>query len=622
MDGQGSTRILTRLWMLALGVVAITVLYLAKVLFLPLAFAILFAFLLAPLVSRLEHIHLPRTLAALVVILAFATLLGCAGWVLFMQLVGIANDLPTYRDNISQKVAAAHAPSNSPFSRAEREIERLGDQFGIANSSNVPTTAVKSPDRQKPLGASPDHPIQVREVSHSTARLDQLGGVLEPLTTALLSVVFTFFVLLQREDLRNRLIRLSGDRHLTLITQAMDDAGWRVSRYFRLQLLVNTIYGCIVFLVLYSIGLPHSLLFAVVASVLRFVPYVGWMAAALLPTALSLAVFHGWEKSLLIAGTFLCLEVITGNYIEPRVYGKHTGLSSLAILIAAAFWTLLWGPVGLVLSVPLTVCLVVMGRHVPAVEFLTVMLGDKPAIPQWMCFYQRLLARDAAEASKILDSALHNQSLEEAFDSVLVPALVMSEEDRQHNDLEESTVRFIRQAARDLIEEAGFHADAESDTPDQVSLLTAQTGGAAAARPLKIHCVPVRGETDELAAMMLGQVLESEEMQARCFEPQRIDEIAAAVEAEQPQAVFLTALPPVGMARCHRIYRTLRARHPELRILVGIWNFPDDPVEAARKITSGQEPRVWTRLADALAEVRLIGGERPDAYAIPGESAA
>jgi len=621
MDGQGSTRILTRLWMLAVGIVAIAVLYLAKVLFLPLAFAILFAFLLAPLVGRLERIHLPRTVAALVVILAFAALLGCAGWILFTQLVGIANDLPTYRDNISQKVAAIHAPSNSAFSRAEREIERLSDQIGIANSTTVPTAAIKTPDRQKPLGASADHPIQVKEVSHSTGRLDQLGGVLEPLTTALLSVVFTFFVLLQREDLRNRLIRLSGDRNLTLITQAMDDASWRVSRYFRLQLLVNTIYGCIIFLVLYSIGLPHPLLFAVMASVMRFVPYVGWMAAALLPTALSLAVFHGWEKSLLIAGTFLCLEIVTGNYAEPRIYGRHTGLSSLAILIAAAFWTLLWGPVGLVLSVPLTVCLVVMGRHVPALEFVTVMLGDKPAIPQWMSFYQRLLARDSAEAGEILDSALRKQPLEEAFDSVLVPALVMSEEDRQHNDLDESTVRFIRQAARELIEEAGFRVDGES--PEQGSLIPAQAGGVAAAgRHLKVLCVPVRDETDELAASMLGQVLESDGVEARCFEPQRIDEIAAAVAAEQPEAVFLAALPPVGLARCHRIYRTLRSRNPQLRILIGIWNFPGDPVEAANKITGGQEPRVWTQLAGAAGEIRAMAGEPAAPETIPGESAA
>ena len=622
MDGQGTMRILTRLWMLALGVVAISVLYLAKVLFLPLAFAVLFAFLLAPLVGRLERFRLPRTLAAVVVILAFATLLCCAGWILFTQLVGIANDLPTYRDNISQKIAAIHAPSDSAFSRAEREVERLSEELGMATSSDPPSLE-SDRNRRKPVGTTPELPVQVKDVSHSTGRLGQLGGVLEPLTTALLSVVFTFFVLLQREDLRNRLIRLSGDRNVTLITQTMDDASSRVGRYFRLQLLVNTVYGCIIFLVLYSIGLPHALLFAVTASVLRFVPYVGWIGAALLPTALSLAVFHGWEKSLLIAGTFLCLEVVTGNYAEPRIYGRHTGLSSLAILIAAAFWTLVWGPVGLVLSVPITVCLVVIGRHVPALEFLMVMLGDKPAIPQWMCFYQRLLARDTAEASEILDSALRKQPLEEAFDSVLVPALVMSEDDRQHNDLDESTVRFIREAARELIEEAAFRADGEAENPEHVSLLTAQTGGSAGAgRPMKVLCVPVRDETDELAAMMLGQVLENDGVQARCFEPQRIDEIAAAVASEQPQAVFLTALPPVGLARCHRIYRALRARHPQLRILVGIWNFPDDPVEAARKITGGQEARVWTQLAGAAGEIRTMAGAPAVPETVPGESAA
>lgn len=615
MDGLGSNRILFRLWMLAIAVIGIAVLYLGKILFLPLAFAILFAFLLAPLVGRLERLRLPRTIAVVVVILGFAALLGCAGWIFFSQLVSVANDLPTYGGNISQKVAAVHAPSNSAFSRAEREVERLGDEFGIATSS----TPAQSP-HGKAIGTSPEHPVQVKEVSHMPGRLDQLGGVVEPLTTALLSVVFTFFVLLQREDLRNRLIRLSGDRNLTVVTQTMDDASWRISRYFRLQLLVNTIYGCIIFSVLWAIGLPHALLFATIAAVLRFVPYVGWIGAALLPTVLSLAVFQGWERTLLIAGTFLSLEIVTGNYAEPRIYGKHTGLSSLAILVAAGFWTLLWGPVGLVLSVPLTVCLVVMGHHIPSLEFLTVMLGDKPDIPRWMCFYQRLLAGDDSEAARILESALRQKPLDEAFDSVLVPALVMAEHDRQHNEMEASIVGSIHRTARELIDEAPFQL-ARQDTPQQPQAITPlvhATERPGEARPLKVLCVPVRDESDELAALMLAQTLETEGFEAISLSPMRVDEIAAAVDSGEPDAVFLTALPPVGLARCHRIYRTLRARHPELRILVGIWDFAADPVDAAWKITGGQEPRVWTRLAEAAGQVRAMAADNK----VPGASAA
>jgi predicted PurR-regulated permease PerM len=552
MNGSASARILSRIWLLGSAVVAISVLYVAKILFLPLAFAVLFAFLLAPLVARLERLHLRRTLAAVLVILAFAALLTCAGWVFFTQLVAIANDLPTYRGNIAQKMATIHSPSDSAYSRAEREVERLGDELGLGNSSLSNPASSLNPER-KPLGASPDRPIQVREVSRAPARLDQLGGILEPITTALLSVVFTFFVLLQREDLRNRVIHLTGERNVTNITQAMRDASARISRYFSLQLLVNAIYGSLIATVLYVLGLPHALLFGTLAAILRFVPYIGWMGAAALPTVLSLAVFHGWQKSLIILGTFLALEVVTGNYVEPHIYGKHTGLSALAILIAAAFWTLLWGPVGLVLSVPLTVCLVVIGGHMPALEFLTIMLGDQPAIPQWTCFYQRLLVHDSREAGEILESALRDLPLEQVYDGVLIPTLVKSEEDRQNGNLEESSVRFIRHASREFIDELGFRENHGVETRSFSPL--PHHGDQAA---IKVMCVPVRDETDELAALMAAQVFEGASVQAVALPAGRIDEIVNAVAKEEPDVVFLSALPPFGLARSHRIYSNLR----------------------------------------------------------------
>ncbi|HWG20634.1 MAG TPA: AI-2E family transporter [Terracidiphilus sp.] len=604
MNGSASTRVLFKMWLLVVAVVAIAVLYLGKVLFLPLAFAVLFAFLLAPLVGMLERAHLPRAFSAVVVILAFAGIVGSAGWVLFSQLMEIANDLPTYRENIGQKIAAFHTPSDSAFGRAQREIERINDQLGIANSSTTPALTPGGNVDNKPLGSTPEHPVQVREVAHKTGRLDQLGGVLEPLATAFLSVVFTFFVLLQREDLRDRVIRLSGDGNESRMTQAMNDASGRISRYFSLQLLVNLVYGSIVFAALYFIGLPHPLLFGALAGLFRFVPYVGAPVAGLLPTLLSLAVFHGWTRSAMIVGTFLCLEIVTANYVEPHVYGRHTGLSSLAILIAAAFWTLLWGPVGLMLSVPLTVCLVVMGRHVPSLEFLTVMLGDQPAMPASTRLYQRLLARDEREAAEVLESAVKDKPLEEVYDMVLIPALVMSEEDRLHRDLDESTVRFIRQSAREMIEELGFRASKDAED-------AFEPRGAAhkdQAVTMKVMCVPVRDETDELAALMLAQSLDGGPVHAFATPVRHIDEIVVAAVHEKPDIVFLSGLPPFGMARSHRLYRTLRSRNPQLKIMAGIWNYPDNPTEAGAKIGSGTDVRVFTRLSDAVAEVRLLAG--------------
>jgi predicted PurR-regulated permease PerM len=598
MNGAGTFRILSRLWFVVIGVVVIAILYLAKILFLPLAFAILFAFLLAPLVSRLERLHLPRALSAFLVIMAFAALLGTAAWILFSQLVLIANDLPTYRENIQHKIRAIHSPSNSPFGRAESEVQRLSDELSLATSS-----LVIHPSGAK-AGSGSLQPVPVREVPQPSGRLVQLGGIAGALTTALLCVVFTFFILLQREDLRNRVIRLSGQRNLTMMTQAMNDAGGRISRYFSLQLLVNLVYGTLIFITLHFIGLPHALLFGSLAGLLRFVPYVGAPIAALLPTLLSLAVFHGWMRSLLILGTFVLLELFTANYAEPHIYGRHTGLSSLAILLAAAFWTMLWGPVGLVLSVPLTVCLVVMGSHIPTLEFLTVMLGDRPVVPPSICYYQRLLAHDQHEAGEILESCLKDNSLETTYDSVLVPALTLAQQERFQGELDDSTLEFVRRTSRDIIDELGLRETTEppNEPPPSPGL-----------QSVKVLCVPVRDETDELGATMLAQLLDAEGISSTSIPIRHVDEILATVAAENPTIVFLCGLPPFAMARAHRLYHALRARHPHLRLMIGIWGYADDLERASERITRGASVRIATTLAEAVSQVR--------SFAAPGEPA-
>jgi predicted PurR-regulated permease PerM len=595
MNPSSTARILTQLWFITVAVLAIAVLYLAKVLLLPLAFAILFAFLLAPVVAMLERLRLPRPIAALLVIFAFAAVLCVATWSLFTQLVAIATDLPTYRDNIAQKMQAVHSPSNSAYSRAQREIERISNELGIANSTGALPSRT-GPDA-KPLGATPEHPLQVREVGRPTGRLDQLGGIFEPLTTALLAVVFTFFVLLQREDLRNRLLRLSGDRNLSRLTQAMSEAGRRVSRYFLLQVTVNVVFGAIVCLALYLIGLPHAILFAALAALCRFVPYIGVPVAAITPTLLSLAVFHGWRQSALIVGTFVLLEIVIGNYLEPRIYGKHTGLSSLAVLIAASFWTLIWGPVGLILSIPLTVCLVVMGSHVPSLEFLTVLLGDQPVIPSYACFFQRMLAHDEREAAEILESSLKDQSLASVYDSILIPALTLVEMERQKGELEESTVRFIRSSTSEMVDELGFRALEEKNEFAQSTTDSANSANAAT-----ILVIPVRDGSDDLISTMLTQVLDQAGFHATCIPIQRIDETVAAVAEQKPDLVFLSGMPPVAMARANRIFRSLRRANPSLKIIMGIWHYNEDPARAAQMISRTEDLHISTSLADAIAE--------------------
>lgn len=621
MNPSATARMLSQLWFITIAVLAIAVLYMAKVLLLPLGFAILFAFLLAPVVAFLERLRLPRPIAALCVILAFAGLLCVATWAIFTQLVSIANDLPTYGGNIAQKMQTLHSPSNSAYSRAQREIQYISEQLGIANS----TGALPPPGERdaNPIGSTPDHPIQVREVGRPTGRLDQLGGIIEPLTTALLSVVFTFFVLLQREDLRNRLIHLSGDRNLSRVTQAMSEASRRVSRYFLLQVAVNVVYGTLVCTALYFIGLPHWFLFGALAFLCRFVPYIGAPIAALTPTVLSLAVFPGWRHSAEIFGVFVVLEIVTANYVEPHVYGKHTGLSSLAVLIAAAFWTLIWGPVGLILSVPLTVCLVVMGSHIPSLEFLTVLLGDQPVIPPYTAFYQRMLAHDEREAADILENSLKTESLTAVYDSILIPALTLVEMERQKGDLEEATVNFIRDTTSEMVDELGFRAIeeekefAESSSADPIeenlsappSLVPQSLSPSVPV--LSVLVIPVRDGFDDLISTMLTQILNQAGFHATCIPIQRIDETVSAVVGQKPDMVFLSGMPPVAMARANRIFRSLRSANPALKIVMGIWHYNEDPSHAAQMISRTEDLYISTSLADAVAAARALIEPQP-----------
>lgn len=593
MASPNATRLLSRLFVMVTAVLVIAALYLAKVVFLPLAFAILFAFLLAPLVSSLERIRLPRTLAALAVIAGFAVSLGGVGWLAGSQLIQMAGDLPKYQANIDRKLASVHNGGNTSFSRAEAEVERLGQRLEQITSGE--NTSENNPERT----ADSRQAVPVREVKSPSGRLFQVGGILDPAITAFLTIVFTFFVLLRREDLRNRLIGLAGRGHVNVTTLAMMDANARISRYFRLQLAVNATYGTIIVFALYLIGVPHFALFGALAAILRFVPYIGAPIAALLPTILSFAVFQGWRQGLLVLGVFFCLEVVTANYAEPHLYGRQTGLSSLAILVAAAFWTLIWGPVGLVLAVPLTVCLVVVGSHFPNFEFLTVMLGDQPPIPPSAQLFQRLLARDEREAGEVLESYLQDHTLAEVYDDVVIPALSMAERNRHLQDLTDDAEEFIYHALRELILDVADREEAETGSKE-----------------LKLHapaprilCVPARDEADELAGVMLAQLLQTAGFEATAIPVERDSQVSAAAATEQPDVVFLSGLPPFARARSRRVYHNLRSRYPNLRIMIGLWNYRDDHVQAAQQISRGEVSEAATSLAQAVNQVQAVLAE-------------
>jgi predicted PurR-regulated permease PerM len=591
MVRSNSSRVLSQLLAVVVTVVLITVLYLAKTVVLPLALAMLLTFVLAPLVTGLERIRIPRIVAIPVVLFAAGVVLGSAGWTVFVQLIEVTDALPAYTTNIQDKIQSFQQSKTTNFTRAQRELDNLSKEI---SDLSLGFTGDQGHGAME-LG-SPSQPVSVREVGGSHGRLDALSGALGVTVSVILVVVFTFFMLLKREDLRNRLIRLSGQGHLQLMTQAMDDTSRRVSRYLSLQSLVNTGFGLIVFVALHFIELPHALLWGALAGLLRFIPYIGAPIGALLPTALSLAVFNGWTKTLLIMAIFFCLELVTANLLEPLVYGKHTGLSSLAILVAAIFWALIWGPIGLILSVPLTVCLVVVGAYVPSLQFLAVLLGDQPVMKPGAHYYQRLLANDQREASQVLEAHLKANSLEDLYDTVLIPALNLAEQDRHRNALDDSTVDFITQTTKDLVEEFSLRED------------DLGTVGVAAILSKRIACLPVRDDADEIVGIMLAQLLDRAGYSTIAIPIGSVDGMLAEAINAEPEVVCLSALPPYAISHARGIYRRLRMQQPKLKIIIGLWNYPEDPVKAAMEISGGEQKLVCTTLAQTLLQASLASG--------------
>jgi predicted PurR-regulated permease PerM len=603
MAQPNTSRLLSQLLAVILAVVVIAVLYLAKTAIFPLALALLLTFILAPLVTWLERIHLPRILAVLCLIVAAGGIVGIAGWRVTTQLIGVAGDFPAYSLNVQNKIESFRASKTTRFTRAQEALNGLANQIEHLNADEKDAEHAT----KQQLGATPTRPLQVREVGDNPRRLDALSGVMGALFSAVLVVVFTFFMLLNREDLRNRFIRLTGHGHLNLMTQTMDDASQRVSRYLSLQLLVNTGFGTIIAFALQLLALPHAFLWGFLAGLLRFIPYIGEPIAAALPIALSIAVFDGWSKTVLIMTIFFCMEVVTANLIEPHVYGRYTGLSTLAILIAAIFWSLIWGPVGLVLSVPLTVCLVVVGSHVPSLEFLTVLLGDQPVMAPDAHYYQRLLANDEHEASRVLETYLKNHSLRDLYDAVLIPALNLAEQDRHRNALDESTVAFITQTTKDLVEEMTLRSidpernettgpTADSRSPNFQSLTEMKDSK-------KIIVVPVRDNADEIIGIMLAQLLQRTGYSARTISIGTVENMLSETFKSEPDLVCLSALPPYAISHARNLYRRLHMQDPDLKIVIGLWNYREDPVRAAQEISGGETAQVSTSLAQITLQV-------------------
>jgi predicted PurR-regulated permease PerM len=558
--------------------VVIATLYFAQAVLVPLALALFLSLILTPLVKRLEKLHLPRGPAVLLVVFLAMAIAVSLAVVITNQLLDVTAGLPVYKTNIEKKLALLHDGGSPGVARAITALSEIANDIG--KTMPGPARPQRPKNSRIAPEASPQEPVDVRVVTPPVTAMESVFSFLSTFAVAIVVLVFTIFILLRAEDLRGRFIRLVGHHHVTAMTKAMDEASQRISKYLLLQVAVNISYGIVIGTGLRLVGLPNALLWGGIAAVFRFLPYVGPPLGALVPILFSLAVFDTWHATLMVVGLFLVVETLVANFVEPLLYGANTGISSLAILAAAVFWTVLWGPVGLILSTPLTVCLVVLGRYVPQLEFLHVVLGDEPVLTPAMHFYQRLLASDLNEAGEILNEGLKKASLLEVYDSIVVPALSLLQQHRQQNDLDETFAGLVVQNARDVVEELNEEytgtTGGTSDEETEISL-SSQAG------LLAIVCVPSKTHADETVGIMLAQVLERQGRPTECLPLRSHAETVTQLAELRPEIVVVSALQPSGLMQARKLADEIRMRLGKSTVIVGLWNF------------SGAIDSVWSR---------------------------
>jgi predicted PurR-regulated permease PerM len=604
---------------------AVAALYFARDILIPFAFALTLTFLLTPVVALLQRLHVGRVISVLTTVLVSIALAGGIGWIIANQLVDVANELPLYRQNIHAKIEAFHIPATGQLGQASASVKEIVQEVSgpVAASPGdpaVPLPSGENPKRSKARPAAPASPVPVRMVQSPTsgwAQLRNLGApALAPLGRAGIIVIFTVFMLLKREDLRNRLLRLAGLSQLNLMTQALDDAAGRVSRYILLQFLVNASFGALFGIGLYFIGVPNPVLWGVVAGILRIVPYVGTMVAAILPIALSLAVFDGWLKPLLVFLLAAGLELIIANFIEPWLYGAHVGISSLALLVTAVFWTVLWGPAGLILSTPLTVCAVVLGRYFPQLSFLHILLGDEPVLAVEAQIYQRLLAMDQLEAHTIVSQFLKGRPLVELYDSVLIPALSMAEQDRHKGAIDAVREEFLFLSINEMIAEFSEYEPVDSSSVESSGAESPAPNPDATEHPdARVLCLPAHDRADEITASMLAQLLEQKGLAALSFpiDGPSPNEWMALIEARRSDIVCISALPPYAFAPARAMCKQIRERFPKIKVVVCVWGFSGDTHKAKARFERTQPDRLATSLAEAVEHVQELLRPKPQA---------
>jgi len=606
-----------------LAVIIIMTLYFGREIIIPIALAILLSFVLAPLVGLLQRMRVPRGLAVVsVVVIAFA-LIFAMGSLLASQLTQLAGDLPRYQSTITEKIQSFR-DTTAGRGTLERASSMLKDLSKELDKPKDAAPALGAGTNSKATAPLTPVPVEVRQPDPGALESLQslISPLLHPLATTGIIIIFVIFILLQREDLRNRLIRLAGSRDLQRTTAALDDAAARLSRLFLIQLLLNGTFGIIIGVGLWLIGVPSAILWGILAAVLRFVPYIGATIAAAFPLVLAIAVDPTWSMLLWTLALFLVVEPIVGHVIEPMVYGHSTGLSPVAVVVSATFWTALWGPIGLVLATPLTVCMVVLGRHVERLEFLDVMFGDRPALSPPEIFYQRMLAGDPTEASEKAEEFLKERSLTSYYDEVALKGLQLAHADAERGALDHQRLTKIRDAVSEFANNISDQEDRPlpkvTSTTDAEATSAVETVAEDApyeTLPIlsnkdlppewqgehPVLCVAGRSLLDEAAAIMLGQLSTAHGLAARVHSAEALSTANIfRLETEGVAIVCLVYMDASGPAHMRYTVRRLRRKLPKATIILGCWMRDMDPAALEELRDGAKADLAASSLGEAL----------------------
>jgi predicted PurR-regulated permease PerM len=562
------------------------ILYFAHKVLIPLALAILLTFILSPLVEWMYRKGSPRIVAVVVVGLVAFTVLGAVAWITTTEVQELAVKLPEHSQIVSDKLLKLRGDGEGVVSRLEQMVQEISRQLRQTNSD-------QDGGAQEPMSVV----VQNEGLLNYSWLQSIAGSLAELLASLVLVIMLVVFMLFQHADLRYRFIRLIGHSHLTMTTKALDEAGGRISRFLILQLVTNVCFGILLSLGLMWIGVPYAVLWGFLAALLRFVPYVGTWLALVFPLTLSFAVFPGWLQLLEVFGLFLVLELLTANVLEPLLFGHGTGISPVALLLSAAFWAWLWGPIGLVLSTPLTVCLAVLGRYVPQLRFFDVLLSSEATPDPVVHYYQRLLAQDHDEATDIVEEHQKTRPADSVYDRILLPALVLAGRDRERGELSPEDESFICRATQQIVE----------DVQEELSLAGEdEPGGAkvAAAPDVFVLGCPAREGIDELALHMFRGLLERSGCQLKAISAQMLAaEIVSMISSENPPLVVIAAVPPGGLVQTRYLCKRLRSHFPDLKILVGRWGEQEATEHARARLRSAGADFVATTLLESRDQV-------------------